>query len=337
MLKKKPRKVVEQVADDEPQEEIESEPVAESRVKPIKVSDIQNNVRRLLKYSTYEPDQKYWLDTGSPHLNAAIGSREKGLAYGRFIELSGAEHSGKTALSLVLAGMAQRDGAAFGYIDLEESRDEDWSRKLGVDWDNVVQVYTKMLIKGKQKEKFMQTAEELFEEVETTMKEFERCGFEKQFWLLDSIADIQPATAVEAGTTGINMRTRLSRASFLADILPKFKFLARNYNALFILINQLRDKPGVMFGNPETTTGGRALRHACAVRSKVARVKNGLLKKNGKVIGIIGKVSNYKNKVGGGSNQGESCGFKILWPRMPAKYEFMSQEEAEAVLKGETQ
>ena len=304
-------------------------------VPTIDVSAIQQKIARLLKFSTFEPEQRYWLDTGNADLNATLGSRQNGIPFGKVYELSGIEHGGKTLLGNVLMGMAQRDGAACGYIDVEDSRDPLWSEKLGVQWNNVVPVYSKLIQEGKDKSNLrLQSAEELFAESEAAMRIFYQQGFKKQFWLLDSIAMLQTSMVQEAGVLDQNMRTKLDRAQFLSSVLPRWSALAANYGATIMLINQLRSNP-TPFANPETTPGGRALRHVCSIRATVKRLKNGQVKQNGKVIGIVGKVVNQKNKAGEGSVQGDAAGFKIKWNCSPAKIEFMSVEEAEAEIKAE--
>ncbi len=159
-------------------------------------------------------------------------------------------------------------------------------------------------------------------------------GFHKQYWLIDSIAMIQTAKSIEAGVDQ-DMRTRLDRAMFLSDNLPRWAALAEEYGAMVVLVNQLRMKQGMVFGDPLYSPGGMALEHACSIRARVRRAKNGRLLKNGHVIGIVGVVSNTKNKSGGGSVEQAKCGFKVKWNRDPARIEFFPAEEAEDALKGD--
>lgn len=322
-------------------------PPADHTPPKIAIPTLQQKLAKLAKYSTFEPQERYWLDTGSPELNAALGSRELGLAYGKIIELRGEEHGGKTTLTNVLAGMAQKDGAAVGYIDLEDSRDPLWSGKLGLDFTNVLPIYPKLVLpaskdddeevkkatKGKKKKKLniprLESAEELFDQAEKAMQLFLEAGYKKQFWILDSVANLTTEMAIFAGAKDRNMRVNMDRAQFLAANLPRWAGLAANYQAMIVLINQMRIDPGVMFGNPETSPGGRALRHACSIRANIKRVGKGQLTNGGKVIGIVGKIENYKNKAGGGSVGWESCGFKIKWNRDPALILFMPVSEIE--------
>lgn len=318
-------------------------------------SSISEQAQKLLKFSTFTPEHRYWLDTGSPLMNAVLGSKKRGIPYGKMLEIRGENHGGKTTLVTLLAGMAQKDGAAVGYIDLEDSRDADWADKLGLSLDKIMLVYPKLMVrKAKKKKGFkkesdsakeekatkktglpaLEHAEEIFAEAEIAMALASRQGAQKQFWFLDSVANIIPELAMEAGAEDQNMRTALERASFLARHLPRWTGLAANYNASIVLINQLRTKQGVVFGSREYSTGGNAMVHTCAVRATVRRVKNGRLRRNGKTVGLVGLITNFKNKAGGGSNQDASCAFMINWSKRPAQYEFMTREEAEALLKG---
>ncbi len=251
----------------------------EKKSKAVKfdASELQASIGKLLKFSTFEPEQRYWLETGSEHLNGVFGSKEKGIPYGKVLELSGEEHAGKTLLSTIVAAMAQQDGAGVGRVDLEDSRDDDWEVRLGLDPSSVVTIYPKLVLpkapipedgeapekeakpkKGAKKKKKklliprLQSAEEMFEEMKVGMALLSQKGFKKQFWFLDSIANLRTDMQLEAGTSGQNMRTRNDRAMLLSEVLPELAGLAANYNATVFLLNQLREKPGVMFGDPLT-------------------------------------------------------------------------------------
>jgi recombination protein RecA len=294
------------------------------------IATMQRQISKLLKFSTFEPEQRYWLDTGYEQLNATLGSRKRGLPYGKIYELSGIEHGGKTVMGTVLAGIAQKDGAAVGYIDLEDSRDEKWAVKLGLNYPDTLPVYPKLVEEGKKTKTIrLQSAEEIFAEAEVAMQLFAKRGYKKQYWLLDSVANIQTAMAVEAGLLDRNMRVNMDRAMFLSNVLPRWAGLASNYGAMIVLVNQLRNKVGMVFGDPLYAPGGRALAHACAIRARVRRLKNGQIRQNGKVVGIIGVIKNTKNKAGEGSVEQEQVCFKIKWSKSPARIEFMSVEEAE--------
>ena len=306
----------------------------------IDVNDIQDDIDALLRMSTFEPEQHYWLDI-DPHLNEALGSREFGMPYGKIFELSGLEHGGKTTVTTYLAGRAQDEGAMVGYIDVENSRDKVWAGKLGLDLDRTYCLYPRLVLSKKKKKADddedsssvqlarVQSAEDLFAQAEVAMELFRQRGAKKQFWMLDSIAMLSTRSQTEAGTDS-NMRTKVDRAMFLSETLPRWASLAANYNAMIILINQIRLKVGMVFGNPEYSPGGRALAHTCSIRAKLKRAKKGgYLRKNGKIVGLAGTIKNIKNKAGNGSQPDGQCGFEIDWSRTPARVKFMPVTELE--------
>lgn len=286
-------------------------------------ASIEAAVNKLMKQATFEPAQRYWLNTGHAGLNAVIGSPRLGVPYGKVVEFAGLEHAGKTLIMTILLGLAQQDGAAGGYIDLEDSRDEQWATKLGCYWPGVTKFYPQ-LITQKKGPPVLQSAEAIFESAEKAMYLLAKRGAEKQFWLIDSVANIVTAKQYTAGLTESTMNTRLDRAMFLSTMLPQWAGLAANYNALICVSNQLRAKIGTfVMGDPDETTGGRALRHACAIRCRVRRVKGGRLRQNKRIIGLAGCIRNVKNKAGEGSEEGHEIGFKIRWDKAKAKVEFM--------------
>lgn len=315
------------------------EELKSSGVKRVDVAALRSKIGSLMQFSAFEPEQRYWLETAFPDLHIALGGK-RGLPYGKIYELWGPEHGGKTTIATVLAGIAQREGAAVIYIDLEDSRDAVWARKLGLDFENVVPIYPK-LIKAKKKIKKgsgkgktvnivrLQGAEEIFAEAEAAMQLLYENGFKKMVCILDSVANLSTTMAVEAGTMDRNMRVNVDRAQFLSNTLPMWAGLASNYNAMILLINQQRDKVGVVFGDPRYAPGGRALKHSCAVRAYVARKGNGKIRFNGKVVGIHGRIENTKNKAGAGSVEGREVHFKIRWDKKPARIRFMTAAEAE--------
>jgi recombination protein RecA len=338
-------------------EELEDE-VEQGEAGPpaLEMADLSNQIAKLLKYSTFEPEHRYWLDTGSEELNTALGSKDKGIAFGTMLELYGPEHGGKTTIGLILGGMAQRDGAAMGYVDLEDSRDPQWATKLGCNWDQILTIYPKLVVpkvkktddeddedeepakKEKKKKKLLmprtQSVEEIFAEAEMGMALFHKAGYEKQYWLVDSIANMLTESVLVGGATGQNMRTVNDRPMFLSLAMPRWIGLAANYNAMIVFVNQLRTAPGVMFGNPERTPGGRAVKHNCKIRAGVRRVGKGRQRKAGRTIGVVGLITNVKNKAGEGSVEGMSCGFRILWNRPKALLEFMSEETVKELYGG---
>jgi RecA/RadA recombinase len=177
----------------------------------------------------------------------------------------------------------------------------------------------------------LQTANQLFDESERAMARVHKAGAKKQFWMIDSIANIVTDAHLKAGVKDADMHSKLSRADFLSQLLPRWSGLAANYNAMVIAINQLRDKIGGMgFGEQDQTTGGRALRHACAVRVRVQRLRK--LRNGARTIGLAGQLRNIKNKAGAGSEEGHECGFKVLWHKETAEVEFMPLSELKTEL-----
>ena len=323
--------------------------IDDSNILQIDGSVIEGRVDKLLKHAAFVPTDRYWLDTGSPELNAVLGARDFGIPYGKVIELGGPEHTGKTLIATILMGMAQRDSAGCGYIDLEDSRDEKWATKLGVVWPYVTKFWPRMMLgkaaddaanasaklnaalkkKKKSGAPVLQTAESICEEAEKAMELLASHGARKQFWFMDSIANILTAKQFDVGLQGSSMNSKLDRAMFLSTLLPRWAGLAANYNAMIVVSNQLRSKIGgfIIPGAEDETTGGRALRHACAVRTRTRRVKGGRLKQGSKIIGLAGALRNIKNKAGEGSEEGHDCGFKILWNRDKASVAFMTVDD----------
>lgn len=362
-----PRKKKKRVVEEEPEEDQDSEESADAE-EEVEAEDtvdfdpsiIQADVASLLEYSTFEPPRRDWLDTDNAYLNGALGSQDAGIPFGEMFELAGLEHGGKTAIATILGGMAQRQGAVVGRIDVENSRDAAWDRMLGLDPDKVLNIFPKLVRvkptkkkkgddeedespkKGKKKRKgpqldatipILQGAEQLFTETEVAMARIAAAGYKKQFWFLDSIANLQTEMNIAAGNEDWNMRVGYDRAIVLSRVLPKWCGLAANYNASIFMLNQLRMKAGVVFGDPYDSPGGRALRHNCHIRARVRRCKGGELKRGGRTIGLVSIIKNIKNKAGSGSVQGLECGMRILWRKSPADITFMSKEEAEEHLK----
>lgn len=296
---------------------------------------VQERVRKVVKLSTFKPAHKFYLDTGFGDLNGALGSRRRGLVYGRIIELRGKNHGGKTAIALKVAALGQAEGAAVGLIDLEQSRDRAWARKFGLVWEDMVRIWPKLL-ERKNKPPRLQTAEEVFYEAETAMAAIAKAGYKKQVWIVDSIAMIRTALAI-VGTKkeqqsgkmlDRNMRRAADRAMFLSEKLPEWVGLAAGYNSIIILVNQMRIKPGVVYGDPRTSPGGNAMEHACAVRANVERISHGKLRNGGRVIGLVTKIENFKNKAGSKSSQDEVAVLCLRWDKKLIRVSAITEDEA---------
>lgn len=335
MIKGKYGKVVAPKAE-EVTEEIEVEVEEdEPRVKLFNASDIDKQIGRMMELTTFAPEPKFWLDTGSEELNRVLGSPQRGIT--KMLELAGEEHAGKTLVATLLAALAQKQGAGVGRIDIEDSRDDEWERRWGLDPRGVVTRYPELVTVGKKDPVIrLKSAEELFRESEIGMQLLSKAGFKTQFWFVDSIATLQTEMQGEAAASkkGPNMRTRNDRALFLSEQLPRMAGLAAGYGAIILLINQLREKPGVMFGDPIYSPGGRALKHTNSVRARIRRCKSGTIRSkiSGRVIGLVSIISNIKNKVGGGSAQGAECGLIFKWGKKQATWEVVSRQEADVLM-----
>lgn len=269
-------------------------------------------IRKGLGHFTEKPEAKYWLNTGSPLFNGVFGSGTKGIPYGKLMELSGPESHGKTALALEIMSLMQKDGALTAWGDLEGSWDPEWARRRGVNPDSVY-LFSNDLMKDGKGLRIM-SAQEHFAELEDWMfRKHAENKHARMFIAEDSIAALETLGQVEGGAKGQNMRTRTDLSVFLSDSLKRWVGLCANYNATVLFINQIRMKPGVAFGDPQYTPGGNALRHYCSVRVTMRRTKGGKILKNAKIIGLQGTLTNKKNKVGGGSVEGNKIAFKMLF------------------------
>lgn len=302
-------------------------------------------LRGKLGYLTFQPATRFWLDTGSARLNSVLGSSTKGLPYGKMFEFSGLESQGKTLLALLLAGLAQADGADVAWVDTEDRVDLDWAKVQGLDISHLYHFYPKIgefgitakqARKAKQagkdgkelkaiKSRRLQTAEELLTEVEAWMGyKYKQNRDGKLYVAIDSVTGFLTEEEGEAGLTGSNMRTKSALATFLSTLCRRWVPLALSYNTIIVFINQLRTSPNVRFGDPNYTTGGRALKYYCNVRCDVRRVKNGRILQGGQIVGLRGIIRNKKNKAGAGSLEGQTCGFKAMFRKND--WRFMAED-----------
>ena len=299
-------------------------------MKPKKIPNLDLIRKRMGHHVSITPIQK-WLDMGQEKLHRVLGSERRGVPYGKMIEVSGNESQGKTALAMEIAAYGQVDGALIIWVGLEELMDKRWARLRGMNYDQIMRISP--FLKETKSEPELSSVEDLCAEVTASIKAGRKIGFQKFIVVIDSIAAMVTAKEAEVGelvtktkkgkvTTDIaefnmNVNTELSR--FLSRTLKKWAGYGMAYNVMFILINQIRTKPGVNFGNPEYTTGGRAPGYYSSIRVKLYRTKGGRITNSGKIIGIKGIISNFKNKVGGGSIEGDKIGFKLFFDR-PAKF-----------------
>ena len=212
------------------------------------------------------------IPTGSLSLDIALGLG--GVPKGRVVEIYGPESSGKTTVALHMVAEVQKRGGIAGFIDAEHALDPVYARNIGVDIDNL---YISQPDSG----------EQALEICETMV----RSGA-IDIVIVDSVAALVPKAEIDGdmGDSHVGLQARL-----MSQALRKLTPVVSKNNCVVIFINQLREKVGVMFGNPETTTGGRALKFYASVRMDVRKIET--LKSGGEVVGNRTRVKVVKNKV----------------------------------------
>src|SRR6202158_4803805 len=212
------------------------------------------------------------IPTGSLAVDAALGVG--GIPRGRVVEIFGPESSGKTTLSLQIIAQAQKTGGLAAFIDAEHALDAEYSKKLGVDTDNL------LVSQPDNGEQALEITEMLI-----------RSGA-VDVVVIDSVAALVPKAEIEGemGEAQMGLQARL-----MSQALRKLTAIVSKSKTSLIFINQIREKIGVMFGNPETTTGGRALKFYASIRIDIRRIAS--LKDGDAVVGGRTRVKIVKNKV----------------------------------------
>ncbi len=210
--------------------------------------------------------------TGSLSLDIALGLG--GIPKGRVIEIYGPESSGKTTVALHMIAEVQKQGGIAGFIDAEHALDPVYAKNIGVDIDNL---YISQPDFG----------EQALEITETLV----RSGA-VDIVIVDSVAALVPKAEIdgEMGDSHVGLQARL-----MSQALRKLTGIVSKTNCIVVFINQLREKIGIMFGNPETTTGGRALKFYSSIRMDIRKIET--LKAGGEVIGSRTRVKVVKNKI----------------------------------------
>ena len=226
----------------------------------------------IMKLGDFQAMNVEAIPTGALSLDIALGIG--GIPRGRIVEVYGPESSGKTTLALHMIAEAQKLGGEAAFIDAEHALDPVYAKHLGVDIDNLIVSQP-------------DTGEQALEIAEALV----RSGA-LDVIVIDSVAALVPKAEIDGdmGDSHIGLQARL-----MSQALRKLAGAINKSKSVIIFINQLREKVGVMFGNPETTAGGRALKYYSSVRLDIRKVEN--IKQDGEVVGNRARVKVVKNKV----------------------------------------
>ncbi len=252
--------------------------VAPSKEKTSSVDNAINQIQRqfgkgsIMRLGSKETENVPVIPTGALSLDIALGVG--GLPKGRITEVYGPESSGKTTLALQVVAMAQKQGGTAAFIDAEHALDTSYAERLGVDIDNL------LISQPDYGEQALEIAEILIRSNGIDVI------------VIDSVAALVPKAEIDGnvGDAHVGLQARL-----MSQAMRKFTGVLNRSNTVLIFINQIRMKIGVMFGNPETTTGGNALKFYSSLRLDIRKI--GQIKEGNDIIGNRTKVKVVKNKV----------------------------------------
>jgi recombination protein RecA len=227
----------------------------------------------VMRLGSSEFEQWPSISTGAASLDRILGIG--GFPRGRVVEIYGPESSGKSTLALSVVAQAQRQGLRCAYVDAEHALDPVYMKAVGIDLDEL------LLAQPDYGEQALEIVDKLI-----------RTG-ELGVIVIDSVASLIPKAELEGEMEAQQMGLQ---ARMMAKAMRKLVGLANQHKTLLIFINQLRNKIGIMFGNPETTPGGMALKFAASVRVDI-RKKEDIKDKAGNAVGIVSKVKIIKNKM----------------------------------------
>ena len=250
-------------------ENVEKKKALEAAMSQIEKQFGKGSVMKLGEFKAMEIEA---IPTGALSLDMALGIG--GVPRGRIIEVFGPESSGKTTLALHVIAEAQKMGGEAAFIDAEHALDPVYAKKLGVDIDNLIVSQP-------------DTGEQALEITESLV----RSGA-LDVVVVDSVAALVPKAEIDGdmGDSHVGLQARL-----MSQALRKLASVINKSKSVIVFINQLREKIGVMFGNPETTPGGRALKFYSSVRLDIRKIET--MKQDGEVVGNRAKVKVVKNKV----------------------------------------
>ncbi len=255
-------------------------------------------IQKRLGHVKFEWVEEAWLDTGVPQLNQVLGDPVLGPTYGQITEIVGLESVGKTAATMTIVALAQKDGAEAIWIDFENSWKPKWAEMRGVDLSRITIIKPYIGVFEKNKPPRMAYAEELCTQAEALMPILaKRAG--KVVCVIDSLVAMQPKIKAETNMENQSAYDEQALPKLLNKLLGRWVGLVQVNNVLLLATNQLRQNPRPKpFTDPWYVPGGNAMKFYGHVRVKMKRTGK-IVDKNKKQVGIQGIIHNFKHKNGG--------------------------------------